>query len=75
MPPIGFGDPQAMLVQRNNAMEALERRNRAERERSGSMAGVCIKSLNLRTLLTVCSVLRLNLERTKMILLVRDTQP
>ncbi|KAI0793053.1 hypothetical protein BC629DRAFT_1592965 [Irpex lacteus] len=39
MPPIGFGDPQAMLAQRNNAMEALERRNRAERERSGSMAG------------------------------------
>ncbi|KAI0088622.1 hypothetical protein BDY19DRAFT_994000 [Irpex rosettiformis] len=37
MPPIGFGDPQAMLAQRNNAMEALERRNRAERERSASM--------------------------------------
>ncbi|KAI0698158.1 hypothetical protein BC835DRAFT_1269341 [Cytidiella melzeri] len=33
-----FGDPQAMLAQRNSAMDAIERRNRAERERSGSMA-------------------------------------
>ena len=48
MPPIGFGDQQAMLAQRNNAMEALERRNRAERERSSSMAGVSFNRTEYR---------------------------
>ncbi|KAJ3555780.1 hypothetical protein NM688_g2382 [Phlebia brevispora] len=36
---MGFGNPQAMLAQQNNAMEALERRSQRERDRSASMSG------------------------------------
>ena len=39
-PNIGFGNPQAMLAQQNNQMEAMERRSRQERDRSGSITGV-----------------------------------
>lgn len=35
-----FGNPQVMLQQQNANMEALERRNQRERDRSGSVAGV-----------------------------------
>ena len=37
---MGFTNPQAMLAQQNSAMDALERRSRAERERSGAMSSV-----------------------------------
>lgn len=40
---MGFSNSQAMLAQQNSAMDALERRNRAERERSGGMASVSPK--------------------------------
>jgi hypothetical protein len=40
MGPGSFGDSQAMLAQRNSAMDVMERRSRAERERSGSLTTV-----------------------------------
>lgn len=46
---MGYANPQIMLAQQNSAMNEMERRARAERERSGSMAGVS------RTLLFSCN--------------------
>ncbi|PSR70908.1 hypothetical protein PHLCEN_2v13222 [Hermanssonia centrifuga] len=48
MPPsaigAGFGNPQAMLAQQSNNMEALERRSQRERDRSGSVNTAKVQS-------------------------------
>lgn len=48
---MGFGNPQALLAQQNSNMEAIERRNQRERDRSASMSQVNAES-------AVCTFLR-----------------